>query len=301
MVKQNEDRPPVSQSVEALLSNFHAHTPIRAWSMIITVFGDCVLPRGGTLWLGTLTRVMEAMDVGPGVVRTAMSRLASDGWLDRSKIGRNSYYRLTDKGEITFKDATRRIYFDNTKKWQGKWIIGFLAPGSDRAERREKLLERGFGAIAPNVVLRPYTDALPQSDPANCVFSILENLGANANMLANQGWPLEKLAEEYREFNEQFAQIEQQLDAGETFSSLECLLIRTLLIHDFRRVVLKDPQLPQSALPEDWQGEVARRLCAKIYHAVLEPSEQWLDSNAQGDHGPLPAPDFDFYRRFNSF
>ena len=38
------------------------------------------------------------IDIDSGVVRTAMSRLAADGWLERNKVGRNSFYRLVEEG-----------------------------------------------------------------------------------------------------------------------------------------------------------------------------------------------------------
>ena len=68
--------------------------PSRTGSIVITVFGDAIVPRGGSVWLGTLLEFFEALDIDSGVVRTAMSRLAADGWLERNKVGRNSFYRL---------------------------------------------------------------------------------------------------------------------------------------------------------------------------------------------------------------
>src|SRR6201986_5573021 len=72
--------------------------PSRTGSIVITVFGDAIVPRGGSVWLGTLLSFFETIDIDSGVVRTAMSRLAADGWLERSKVGRNSFYRLGKKG-----------------------------------------------------------------------------------------------------------------------------------------------------------------------------------------------------------
>ena len=80
--------------------------PSRTGSIIITVFGDAIVPRGGSVWLGTLLEFFETLDIDSGVVRTAMSRLAADGWLERSKVGRNSFYRLVKKGRQTFDVAT---------------------------------------------------------------------------------------------------------------------------------------------------------------------------------------------------
>ena len=51
--------------------------PSRTWSVIITLFGDAIVPRGGAIWLGTLLAIFRALDIGDGVVRTAMSRLTA--------------------------------------------------------------------------------------------------------------------------------------------------------------------------------------------------------------------------------
>ena len=57
--------------------------PSRTWSLIITLYGDAIVPRGGSVWLGTLLEFFRVLEIGDGVVRTAMSRLAADGWLGR--------------------------------------------------------------------------------------------------------------------------------------------------------------------------------------------------------------------------
>src|SRR6202020_192637 len=84
--------------------------PSRTGSIVITVFGDAIVPRGGSVWLGTLLEFFKSLDIDSGVVRTAMSRLATDGWLERSKVGRNSFYRLFKKGRQNLAAATTHIY-----------------------------------------------------------------------------------------------------------------------------------------------------------------------------------------------
>src|SRR5687767_8359362 len=65
-----------------LLDAFHARTPIRAGSLIVTIFGDAVAPRGGELSLASLVEIMAAFRIGAGVVRTALSRLVAEGWFE---------------------------------------------------------------------------------------------------------------------------------------------------------------------------------------------------------------------------
>src|ERR1700677_2256420 len=97
--------------------------PSRTGSIVITVFGDAVVPRGGSIWLGTLLAFFETIDIGADVVRTAMSRLAADGWLERNKVGRNSFYRLVRKGRQTFDTATRHIYDTQVSGWTGRFEL----------------------------------------------------------------------------------------------------------------------------------------------------------------------------------
>jgi len=62
--------------------------PSRTGSIVITVFGDAIVPRGGLGLARHAARIFQkALDIDSGVVRTAMSRLAADGWLERSKVG----------------------------------------------------------------------------------------------------------------------------------------------------------------------------------------------------------------------
>src|SRR4051795_12207530 len=97
--------PPLARIIQQL-----KREPSRTGSIVITVFGDAIVPRGGSVWLGTLLEFFERLDIDSVVVRAGMSRLAADGWLSREMVGRNSFYRLADKGRQTFEAATRHIY-----------------------------------------------------------------------------------------------------------------------------------------------------------------------------------------------
>ena len=84
----------------------------------------------------------------------------------------------------------------------------------------------------------------------------------------------------------------------ETLSDIDAFTARILLIHHYRRVVLRDPLLPTALLPADWPGRAARQLCGEIYRGLLPASEQWLDRNASNENGPLPAAGAELARRF---
>jgi phenylacetic acid degradation operon negative regulatory protein len=284
-------------AVEALIELFHARRPIRAGSLILTVYGDAVAPRGGALWLGSLIEILGAMRIADGVVRTAMSRLANDCWLERTRIGRNSHYRLSAQGRRVFDAATRRIYFAAPGTWDGTWSLAVLnGPSEMRAEARARLDAAGFGALAPNVMLRPHG---PDPLPSGTDLMLLEARGAapdDARRLAAAIWPLDDLAARYRLFLDHFAGLAPA--AASALAPLDALVVRILLIHEYRRVILRDPLLPLALLPEDWPGTAARALCGRLYRAVRTASEAWIDANGVNADGPLPAPDAAFAARF---
>src|ERR1700684_4545788 len=141
---------PLARIVEQL-----RREPSRTGSIVITVFGDAVVPRGGSIWLGTLLAFFETIDIEAGVVRTAMSRLAADGWLERNKVGRNSFYRLVRKGRQNFDAAARHIYDLQLSDWTGRCELLLIGKAEDRDAAREALKNAGFGTPLPGVWVAP--------------------------------------------------------------------------------------------------------------------------------------------------
>lgn len=293
-----------TSAIAPLVAAFHARSPIRAWSLIVTIYGDAVAPRGGELWLGTLTDLLGAIGIDDRLVRTAMSRLASEGWLERTKIGRKSFYRLSDGGRRAFADATRRIYFAAPQAWKGNWRLAVLtASGEIRTAQRELLKGQGFGQLAPTVFLAPATASGDlfsgnTADYSGIVWLDASGSAADAAVLAGEAFQLSEVAAGYRRFLQAFSPLAGVLDAGEALSPLECLVGRILLVHEYRRLVLRDPLLPDPLLPADWPGHAARALAARIYRRLVEPSERWLDGHGERTDGHLPPPDAAFYERF---
>src|SRR5258706_3677440 len=82
--------------------------PSRTGSIVITVFGDAIVPRGGSVWLGTLLEFFKALDIDSGVVRTAMSRLPGPGPGRARQGGRRHGFSLACEGRPTAPRPTPR-------------------------------------------------------------------------------------------------------------------------------------------------------------------------------------------------
>lgn len=273
--------------------------PSRTGSIVITVFGDAIVPRGGSVWLGTLLQFFEGLDIDAGVVRTAMSRLASDGWLTREKVGRNSFYRLAAKGRQTFEAATRHIYEPPASDWTGRFELLLIGNGDDREIARDALRNAGFGAPLPGVWVAPAGVPVPD-EAAGAIRLEVSAEDDNGRRLLEASWPLARTADAYEKFMTMFAPLRAAIGRGTALSEADAFTARILLIHYYRRVVLRDPLLPESLLPGDWPGKAARMLCGEIYRALLAPSEQWLDIHGTNEKGTLPPARKLLERRFET-
>ncbi len=255
--------------------------PSRTWSLIITVFGDSIMPRGQAVWLGTLLSLFRALDIGDGVVRTAMSRLTADGWLERTKVGRNSYYSLGEAGKSAFGRAADQIYTRRPPAWPGYFDL-YIADPAQNPDFVRLAGEAAFGFIGGDAWIAPGGDDI---NVGGVIRLKLTGQPQELQALGQRAWVLDATAEAYRRFMLGFEPLGDALKSGLKLSELDALLTRTLLIHAYRRIVLRDPLLPLEILPEDWPGTAARSLCGFIYRRVLDQSERWLDDNAIGADG----------------
>jgi phenylacetic acid degradation operon negative regulatory protein len=271
--------------------------PSRTGSIVITVFGDAIVPRGGSVWLGTLLEFFDALDVDHGVVRTAMSRLAADGWLERNKVGRNSYYRLNEKGRQTFDTATKHIYDPPPSDWTGRFELLLIGNGEDRDVSRDALKNAGFGSPLPGVWVAPSGVPIPK-EAAGAIRLEVSAEDDSGRRLLRESWPLERTADAYQKFMMTFEPLRAWISRGASLGDADAFTGRILLIHHYRRVVLRDPLLPTALLPGDWPGSAARKLCGEIYRGLLPASEGWLDLHATNENGPLPKPGGELFRRF---
>ncbi|CAN5145623.1 phenylacetic acid degradation operon negative regulatory protein PaaX [soil metagenome] len=272
--------------------------PSRTGSLIITFYGDAILPRGGSVWLGTLLRFLDMLGTDGGVVRTAVSRLAADGWLDRDKAGRKSFYKLAKSGRERFETAVTHVYNPHVSEWAGRFELLLIGSGADREASRTALTEAGFGSPMPGVWVAPSAAPLPPVAEGAIRLEVSAD-GTMGRRLVEASWSLERTAESYREFMKTFAPLESWIGGGDKISHADAMLARVLLIHHYRRVILRDPLLPAALLPPEWPALEARELCARLYQAFLSASESWLDAHGESVTGPLRPPGPELGRRFS--
>ncbi len=117
--------------LDAFIQHAVSSVPVSGTSLISSLYGDALSHRGGEIWLGSLAALLEGMGFGERFVRTALFRLNKEGWLDVSRIGRRSFYRLSDKGLRLTRRAENKIYRAELPAWDGKWLL-LLSEGLDK-------------------------------------------------------------------------------------------------------------------------------------------------------------------------
>lgn len=281
-------------------------------SLIISIFGDCIFQRGGVISLASLIQLMDVFGFNERSVRTAVFRLVQNDWLTSEKIGRTSYYRITEISRERIAAAHEKIYGMNQGEWDRKWDLVLLSSVDlgNKAVLKKELEWLGFANIATNLMAYPSCDELQ-----------LQNLLFNLNMteqvvvfraealhlwqesyptlkrMIEVNWPIEQLHQRYDKFINDFRNVLSLIEYGE-FNELQAFQIRILLIHQYRRILLKDPNLPLELLPSDWLALTARNLTSNVYQMIISSSEEFFLDIARTAEGTMPPARPQFYKRF---
>lgn len=299
----------IESMAAARLRAFRSRPTIRAGSLITTVFGDSIAPRGGSLWLGSLIELMADFGISERLVRTSVYRLAADDWLEAEQQGRRAYYRLTASGRVRFRAATHRIYGLHRSDWDGRWCL-LLLPALDAAERdrlRRECGWLGFGQLSTNVLAHPSPDpddlaaALDRLGVRDQVIIMegetIDSLQAMGR-LARDAWALDALDTRYARFAKTFGPVLDAMLDGDTPAPKTAFLVRTLLIQEYRKVLLRDPLMPAELLPAGWHGNAAHALCRDLYRRLHASADQYLTATVETRDGALPQPNDEYYERF---
>ena len=305
----------------AHLENFRQQDRLNAGSLIISVLGDSVMPRGGRISLGSLIGLMAPFGVGERWVRTAVFRLVKADWLQSEAHGRKVDYQLTPSGLQRFEESARHIYADQAPTWDGQWrwiVVLADLPPRQREQLRRALYWQGFGELRsgcfvhPGADLNAVLDALVSDglgDLRGGLTAFLTQSMANReaghvstqHLVSGQSllaadedwvaktWSLSSLSQAYVDFVQRYAPLEKYLSRGRQPKDPElAFVVRTLLIHDYRRLLLRDPELPQDLLPAQWPGIQARDMSRKLYQSLWEASQAHLSKNLRLANGVLP-------------
>ncbi|OTS05117.1 PaaX family transcriptional regulator [Acinetobacter pittii] len=304
----------MSAKIQQIIDSVVKNETLSGTSLISTIFGDSVLHRGGNISLASLIQLLELFGFNDRAVRTSVFRLVKNDWLCSDKIGRTSFYRITDSSRSTYLQAEQRIYNDQMKEWDHYWDLILMSSldTENKALLKKELEWLGFANISTNLIAYPGCNRIElqrllvdlNMSEQVVVFKaetlqLFNNSVDTIGRMLRTNWPIDELRQRYLQFLDIFREIGVLLmQENEQLEPVQAFQIRTLLIHYYRRILLKDPALPLELLPTDWPAISARTLSMNIYKKVFEPADEYFLSVAATAEGPMPNATAHYWRRF---
>jgi phenylacetic acid degradation operon negative regulatory protein len=266
----------------------------RPQGAILTLYGDYLLKRGGEIGIGCLIKILGDLGLSEQAVRSAVSRMCRAGLLKVRRVGRKSYYSLTEDGQRLLTRGAKRIFERKNSHWDGSWnIVTYSIPEQKRQARDRLRLElswMGYGALTEATWISPYdltkeVEELGERLQIRDCIQVFQgrNQGfSDPQRMVALGWDLSLIHSRYASFIQKYQpKLEDHLGrhhAGETIGPSECFVERFGLIHEYRKLPFFDPDLPAELLPEDWLRPKAAALFREYHGLLTEKANEYFDS-----------------------
>ncbi|MCI2399263.1 PaaX family transcriptional regulator C-terminal domain-containing protein [Aliiroseovarius subalbicans] len=255
------DRPQATTRAIAALSG----GDLRVWSLIVTILGDMARAPGAEVSGATLGALTDAVDIKPEALRVALHRLRKDGWISSRRVGRGSLHILTESGRAQANEAAARIYDFDTHQPTG-WHVMVAQPMTQAGRNRLDAELRGLGhiVIAPGA----YLGQGPAPDRPDLL--LLEGNALQVPTWLSAAVMPPRLLQDYVSFEQALKVVDQALEADKP-DPLTCAVLRLLIVHGWRRLVLRHPALPDAFFPPTWRGPACRRMLRDLLERLGQP------------------------------
>ena len=267
---------------------------LRPQAAMLTLYGDYLLNRGAEIGIGSLIKLLSNLGLSQQAVRSAVSRMCRAGLLKVRRVGRKSYYSLTEEGHSLLTKGAQRIFQRKNTHWERTWnIVTYSIPEQKRQARDRLRLEltwMGYGSLSEATWTSPYdltkevedlVEGLQVKDYVQ-IFQARSQGFTDPQKIVSLGWDLSRIHEKYASFVEKYQpKLEdhlRRLRAGEPIEPSECFVERFSLIHEYRKLPFFDPDLPTELLPEDWLRPKAAALFREYHDFLADKANKYFDS-----------------------
>lgn len=254
---------------------------MNARSALFDLYGDHLLSRGERAPVAALVRLLAPLRISAPAVRTAVSRMARQGWLAPVRLPGGAGYELTPRAESRLREAADRIYRHNPPSWDGRWHVVVVGRPAERAGRdrlRSALGYLGYACLdggtwispRPSVELEPLLAA--ERVRAE---SFLASYEGDQRVLAARAWDIDGLAGAYAQWLARAGRLAGQAGRGRPDEAV--FAARSELVHEWRKFLFTDPGLPVELLPPRWPGIRAAELFREEAARLLPAAARFVD------------------------
>lgn len=265
---------------------------MRARSLVFDLFGDYLRYRGGAVRLRALVALMAPFGVPEATVRVVAARMRREGWLTSSREGRETVYALSESAWALLDEGRSRIFGRASGPWDGQWhMVLYSVPETERALReqlRKRLAWCGFGPLSASVWVSPHdrtslvVDAFAGEPSVRLDVFHSRSAGADSDRdIARRSWDLPALDRDYADLLARYAPRLPRYRRGEPAGPV-ALVERMRLVHDYRLIPFRDPDLPPELLPAGWPGRRAHDVFLEAHGLLRGPAEAHVDDVLRG-------------------
>ena len=258
---------------------------VNARSALFDLYGDHLSRRGARAPVASLVRLLAPLGITEPAVRTAVSRMARQGWLAPVRCGPGlAGYALTPRAARRLDEAAERIYRRREPAWDGRWHVLVVERLRDRARRARVRAGLGYLGYAP---LGETTWISPR--PSVELDSLLEaeRLRAERFVASYDGDPRGLLARAYQRWLALAGEL--VAAAGPDAPDPAIFALRSALVHEWRKFLFTDPGFPAALLPPHWPGHEAARVFHTESARLLPAASRFVDCCLRTDD-PGSAP-----------
>jgi len=234
---------------------------MHARSALFDLYGDHLRARGDEAPVAALVRILAAVDIAGPAVRTAVSRMTTQGWLDPVELPSGRGYRLSTKAANRLDDAYSRVYRSGPPPWNGAWHLVLLPPIPSRSRRSRVasgLSWAGYGEYAENLWLSPYPRAelaaLMEAEGLTPTTAVASDFRPEQ---PTRAWDLDALGKEYDAWLTETRDLLERAREAHDDPDEAAFAGRFVMVHEYRKFLFRDPGLPDALLPERWPGREA--------------------------------------------
>ncbi len=177
---------------------------VDARSALFDLYGDHLRPRGGRAPVAALVRMLSPLGITAPAVRTAVSRMARQGWLEAVRLPEGAGYALTPRAVRRLDQAAERIYRHGEPDWDGRWHLLVAERVRERARRdrlRAGLEYLGYAPIGETTWVSPRSsielEALLEAERVRAE-RFVASYDGDARGLVARAWDLDGLARAYQ-------------------------------------------------------------------------------------------------------
>lgn len=236
-----------------MLDSLIAFGDLKVWSVLVTIFGDLAPGEGERIDGPVLSALMARIGIKPEAVRVALHRLRNDGWIVSEKSGRVSAYGLSAVARSETQAVRDHIYAPYVPGFD-RWFL-IVLPGD------------APDVVASNWIAIGRRMFVSADKPTDAQEGMITEFAPSAV----PDWMRERVVS--KDVQHAFQDLLRILPARPNLdgSALDHAVLRMMILHNWRRQVLRITPAAASFMGADWAGARCRRAaheCLKAMPAV---------------------------------